>query len=177
MAVQVGSKMVSEAAANFVRSQDFASATGSAKERSNAMMNELAQRYTSLNFFGPSKPSADAGRNNIAIAPNILRQMASDPEKRAEYEALIYDINELAKNDTGYTPMGDKIIASGYTIDENGVAGAWTISQSGDEAGAKSFMDEILERLEQKREERLAEQKLNEKRAHATQNGGLNLKV
>ncbi|MCR4942321.1 MAG: DUF6033 family protein, partial [Campylobacter sp.] len=114
MGVHIGNSHVSVAAYEYARAQNLEN------KGTNELYKELSQKYTSLNFFGPSKPSQKAGLNNITIAPNILKQMADDPQKRLEYEALIYDINELAKNDSGYTPTGDKIIASGYTINADG---------------------------------------------------------
>ena len=33
----------------------------------------------------------ESEEKNISIAPNILKEMENDPEKRMEYEALIYD--------------------------------------------------------------------------------------
>ncbi|MCR4942360.1 MAG: DUF6033 family protein [Campylobacter sp.] len=78
---------------------------------------------------------------------------------KSKYEALIYDINELAKNDSGYTPTGDKIIASGYTINADGTAGMWTISQSTGGKEEKSYIQRLLDELNEKAKLRKEEQK------------------
>lgn len=39
--------------------------------------------------------------------------MANDPKALEEYEALIYDMNELAKNPVGKNLLGGEIEASG----------------------------------------------------------------
>ncbi|MBO5063707.1 MAG: hypothetical protein J6C08_04275 [Campylobacter sp.] len=141
MIVRIGDTTVSQAAYNYVKSQNnqFSNA--------NELYKELSSKYDSLNFFGASKPNANAGLNNITIAPNILRQMVDDPQKRLEYEALIYDINELAKKDTGRTPNGDKIIASGYMINADGTAGMWIISQSQGDKNEPTLMERLLDEL------------------------------
>lgn len=42
----------------------------------------------------------------MSIAPNILKEMDCNPDKRLEYEALIYDCNEVIKNMPGKTVTG-----------------------------------------------------------------------
>lgn len=144
MIKQIGQTTVSQAAYDFVKSQDYK------KQNSNELYKELASVYTNLNFFGSDKK----GLNNITIAPNILYQMATNPDKRQEFEALIYDINNLPKMEKTLT--GDKIIASGYFINHDGTAGMWIISQSGNQNDTKSLIDKILEELNEKQNARNA---------------------
>nr|MBP3724283.1 hypothetical protein [Campylobacter sp.] len=129
-------------------SQDYA--TQNTKE----LYKELASRYTNLNFFGVGKMDKNAGFNSIAIAPNILNQMLNNPEKRQEFQALIYDINNLPKMEKTLT--GDKIIASGYFINPDGTAGMWIISESNNENDNKSLIEKILEELKEKQNARNA---------------------
>lgn len=83
MAVKIGNSYVTEAA--------LAYAQGKIDEKSENVLSDLQKQFKDVNFGVGTQPFGGSGTNNITIAPNILRQMANDPEKRLEYEALIYD--------------------------------------------------------------------------------------
>ncbi|TGY98235.1 hypothetical protein E5329_00155 [Petralouisia muris] len=69
--------------------------------------------------------------NNIAISPNILKEMEQNPEKQLDYEALIYDCANLQKTLPGtFQKNGSRLQAFGFIIDSNGGLGAWSISKS-----------------------------------------------
>lgn len=141
--------MVSKAAYDFVKSQNY-------EDKSvNELYKELSSRYQNLNFFGPGKIDANSGFASISIVPNILHQMANNPQKRQEFEDLIYDINNLPKMQKTLT--GDKITAYGYFINKDGTAGMWVMSESGDENDSKSLIEKILEELKEKQETRAKE--------------------
>ena len=76
-----------------------------------------------------------SGTNNFSIAPNILRQMANDPEKRMEYEALIYDCANVLK-DSAKRPG---LKAQGIILDSKGELSMWSISQTGDDKPKRSI--------------------------------------
>ena len=77
MAVKVGNSYVTEAA--------LAYAQGRADEKSDGVLKDLSKQFKDVNFSVGSQPFGGSGTNNISIAPNILRQMANDPDKKLEY--------------------------------------------------------------------------------------------
>ena len=66
--------------------------------------------------------------NNVSISPKILKQMEQDPEKRMEYEALIYDIahTDVQSN----RAPGHKLKSHGFIIEDDGGLRSWGISES-----------------------------------------------
>lgn len=87
--------------------------------------------------------------------------MENNPDKRLEYEALIYDCNQAIKNMPDKTPNGSTIKSFGFIINSDGSLGAWSISESGgdtkrnryslDKNKKDSWLDEILEKRKQKK--------------------------
>lgn len=149
---------VTSAAYDYVKAQNF--------EQSNAneVLKDLSAKFTNLKINGDNK-----GLNNLTIAPNILQEMATSKEAREKYEALIYDINEIAKNPQTTTMTGGKIIASGFVINADGTTGGWAISESGSKEEEKTMLEKLLESLEEKRKERELELKRQENKENLTQ--------
>ncbi len=170
MAVKVGNSWVSEAAYTYAKSRVNENA-GSEGKQEDSMLNKLSEKYPDLQFSTNTAPFSGDGRNNIGIAPNILKEMENDPEKRLEYEALIYDCNQVIKNMPATTQNGSTIKSFGFIINSDGSLGAWSISESGgntnrnryslDKKDKDSWLDKILEKKKQKK---LEEKKLEEKR-------------
>ncbi len=127
MAVKVGESWVSEAA--------LAYAKGKVNSEAEDTLDELSKQYPEINFSTNTAPFSQKGVKNIQIAPNILNQMKNDPEKRLEYEALIYDcatgIDMLNHSGGGFHTK-----AAGFIINPDGSLGAWGISES-DNAGTQ----------------------------------------
>lgn len=150
MAVSIGNSWVSQEAYDYVKSQNSNKAeadTNSNKTSTNALLSELAGKYTNLQFGGTK------GLNNISIDPNILQKMANDPKAREEYEALIYDMNEIAKNPIKKNLLGGEIEASGFVINADGSTSGWAVSRSKSESSEKSYIEKMLEELEKIRKE------------------------
>lgn len=64
-----------------------------------------------------------AGTGNVVIAPNILEQMASDPQKAAHYEGKIQEyFDELPKIQGEISAMGHEIHSCGIVIHPDGTA-------------------------------------------------------
>lgn len=61
MIVRIGDTTVSQAAYNYVKSQN------NQFSNTNELYKELSSKYDGLNFFGASKPNANVGLNNITI--------------------------------------------------------------------------------------------------------------
>ena len=138
MAVKIGNSYVTEAA--------LAYAQGRIDEKSDNVLSDLSKQFKDVNFGIGTQPFGGSGTNNITIAPNILRQMANDPEKRLEYEALIYDCDNALKNSANRPNLK----AQGFVIDGKGELSMWAISQSSDDKPTRSLMhftDEEKQRL------------------------------
>ena len=139
MAVKIGNSYVSEAAVAYAQARKT-------DEKSENVLGELSKQFKDVNFSVGTRPFGGNGTNNISIAPNILREMANDPEKRMEYEALIYDCANVLKNSANRPGLK----AQGIILDSKGELSMWSISQTGDEKPNRSilrFTDDEKQRL------------------------------
>lgn len=147
MAIKVGNSYVSEAAYAYAKER-------AANKEANGMMNGLAEKFPDVKFSTNTQPFSADGVNNIAIAPNILKEMENDPEKKLEYEALIYDCSQLIKSKS-MNPDGN-VKSFGFIIDSKGGLSAWSISEGNsgknvknkiilDKNKKESWLDKILE--------------------------------
>lgn len=118
---------VSSAAYDYAKAQNFE------KSSATEVLQDLKNKFKDLDING----GGQQGFNNLTIAPNILQEMATSKEAREKYEALIYDINEIAKNPQTTTMTGGKIKASGFIIGEDGELSGWAISESGNKKEEK----------------------------------------
>ena len=124
MPVRVGSSYVSEAAYSFAKAQ-FKD-----KAEDSGVMKSLAEKFPNLKFSVGTAPFSGTGLNNVSISPKILKQMEQDPEKRLEYEALIYDI---AHTDVQSGRASEhKLKAHGFIIEDDGGLRSWGISEYND---------------------------------------------
>lgn len=121
MPVKIGNSYVTEAALAYAQERK--------DEKSENVLSDLSKQFKDINFSVGTKPFGGSGTNNITIAPNILRQMANDPEKRMEYEALIYDCNDVLKSSANRPGLK----AQGFVIDSKGELSMWSIGQSSDD--------------------------------------------
>ena len=115
-------------------------------EKSDNVLSDLSKQFKDVNFGVGTQPFGGSGTNNITIAPNILRQMANDPEKKLEYEALIYDCNNVLKNSSNRPGLK----AQGFVIDGKGELSMWSIGTFDDDKPTRSllhFTDDEKQRL------------------------------
>ena len=106
MAVKVGNSWVSEAALSYAKVK--------ADSGESATLNGLLDRYPGVNFSTNTQAFSQKGTNNIQIAPIILAQMQNNPDKRIEYEALIYDCAKLISSGAmDWAPAGSHVKAAG----------------------------------------------------------------
>ena len=138
MAVKIGNSYVSEAA--------IAYAQGKTDEKSENVLNDLQKQFKDVNFSVGTQPFGGSGTKNISIAPNILRQMANDPDKRMEYEALIYDCANGLKENANRPGLK----AQGVIIGADGGLRGWSISQSGEKSFSKDEKARLAGRLPEK---------------------------
>lgn len=123
MAVKVGNSWVSEAAYTYAK-------TKQAETKEGGMISRLSEKFPDVNFSTNTEPFSGKGVNNIAISPNILKEMESSPEKQLEYEALIYDCASLQKTlPATFSQNGSKLKAFGFIIDSSGGLSSWSISE------------------------------------------------
>lgn len=129
MPVKVGQSYVSEAALSFA--QASAEETGGGN-----ILKDWAEKFPNLKFGIGTAPFSGSGKGNVAISPKILREMQENPDKRVEYEALMYDVAHLNWNNN------PTVKSSGVIIDANGEMSMWSISKSnGGTNRAKSPLD------------------------------------
>lgn len=119
-----------------LKKNDFGSIL-SAKDSSSAVSSPKAKQYTeylkekygdvSVKSVGKDQRSMDnlgmgiAGMGNVVIAPNILEQMANDPEKASYYEGKIQEyFGGLPKLRAEISAMGHEIHSSGIVIHPDG---------------------------------------------------------
>lgn len=134
MAVKVGNSWVSEAAYAYAKAKQTESKEGG------GMLSKLSEKFPDVDFSTNTEPFSGKGVNNIAISPNILKEMESNPEKKLEYEALIYDCASLQKTlPATFSQNGSKLKAFGFIIDSNGGLSAWSISEPSGSKGKNRF--------------------------------------
>lgn len=164
MAVKVGNSWVSEAA--YAYAKEKAAERSSGEASGGSMLSQLSDKFPDLKFSTNTEPFSSKGKNNMAIAPNILKEMEEDPEKCLEYEALIYDCNNTQKS----IANRDGLISFGFILNSDGSLGAWSVSKANsgnyrnqfklDKKDKNNWTDQILEKSRLKK----AEQKKIEKK-------------
>ena len=150
MAVKVGNSYVSEAALGYAQSQV------SENSKSGGVLSSLSKQFKDVKFSVGTQPFNGKGNNNISISPNILRQMADDPEKRLEYEALIYDCQRELKN-SGNRPG---LSAQGFIIGSDGGLRKWSISKADDGKRTRLLLNMTEEEFKQRLAGRLPDKEL-----------------
>ena len=95
------------------------------------------------------------GSGNVAIAPNILEQMANDPEKAAYYEKKISDYFNygVPKTDAFMAMIGHRKTSEGLVIHEDGTVTHYLSGEESPEKIAK-FEAEQKAKREKKAKER-----------------------
>lgn len=164
MAVKVGNSWVSEEAYNYAKEKMAERSSG--ETSGGSMLSQLSDKFPDLKFSTNTEPFSSNGKNNMAIAPNILKEMEEDPEKCLEYEALIYDCNNTQKS----IANRDGLISFGFILNSDGSLGAWSVSKASsgnyrnqfklDKKDKNNWTEQILEKARLKK----AEQKKIEKK-------------
>ena len=116
MPVKVGNSYVSEAALSFAQSQENSGGN---------VLGDLKEKFPNLKFQVGTAPFSGSGLNNVSISPKILKEMENNPEKRVEYEALIYDISNTQIS-------SPNLKSHGFIIGDDGSLRGWGISQHDD---------------------------------------------
>lgn len=151
MAVKIGNSYVSEAAVSFAQA-------AAAEDSGGNILQNLKEKFPNLKFSIGTAPFSGSGKGNVAISPKILREMENNPDKRVEYEALLYDVANLNWDNN------PTVKSSGVILDGNGGLSMWSISKSDDgksnraktplDKNNKSWWQKILDNLGKKSDEK-----------------------
>ena len=119
---RIAGNYVAAQAAAHVRSKLRGSSTG------NQYLNKLSAQYPDLEFSVGAKPFGRQGIGNVTIDPATLREIESNPKKRSEFEAMLKDCNQCAKESA---IMGkSKIVSQGFLLDANGELQGWSVTKN-----------------------------------------------
>jgi len=116
MNVKIGNSYVSQAAATFAKN--------SADDCDDILKN-LQEKFPNLKISVGTAPFSGSGTNNLSISPKILQEMQKNPDKKIEYEALIYDI-------ASQNVSQPNLKSHGFIIDDKGGLRGWGISEQND---------------------------------------------
>ena len=135
MAVKIGQSYVSEAAVNFAKNS---------ADNGENVLKSLQEKFPNLKISVGTAPFAGSGTNNLSISPKILNEMQKNPDKKVEYEALIYDIANQNVSQPG-------LKSHGFIIDDKGGLRGWGISEHNDRKNTplnkknkNSWLDSLL---------------------------------
>ena len=125
------------------------------------MIMNVGKDQTSMDNLG----MGTAGYSNVVIAPNILEQMANDPEKAAYYEEKIQQhFDSIPETEAFMAAMGHVTTSAGVVIHEDGSVTYYLSGEEGPEKKAK-FEAAQKEKREKKAEERRENIKRSEEAA------------
>ena len=148
-----------------VSSSDFVSSLNKATSSDNvveAYKNSLQSKFgcpITVTSVGKDQNSMDrfaggtAGSGNVAIAPNILEQMANDPEKATYYEKKIQEhFDSLPATEAFFGAHNLRTTTSGVTIHEDGTVTYYCSCEETPEYKAKVEADHKAKREKEAKE-------------------------
>ena len=153
MPVKVGNSYVSEAALSFAQSQENSGGN---------VLQDLKEKFPNLKFQVGTAPFSGSGLNNVSISPKILKEMENNPDKKLEYEALLYDVANLNWN------QNPTVKSSGVIIDDKGEMSMWSISKSDD--GGNKRVKVTLDKNDKKSWWQALLDKINERKSAKVKN-------
>ena len=120
----------------------------------------VAANYTKGMQYGSSSTV------NVAISPQFLAKMASDPELEKEYEKNIAAMQECDEQNVRQAAAGGwHVAAQGWAIDKDGGISKWSIVQKDDTKSHLQTMSENAEKIRKQNEEKKQKKaELEEKR-------------
>lgn len=174
MAIKVGNSWVTEAAYAKAKANIVAE-----NEKKDTMLSKLKDKFSGINIKVGTAPYNGKGLNNMSIAPNILREMENNPEKRLEYEALMYDCESLVGSMANRTlPNGSKMVSFGFVLNSDGTLGSWSIGKSGG-SDIKSYIGSVPAREKDTLIDRMMKvfEKKSSEKIPAIKNNGMDIRV
>lgn len=160
---------------NKVSSPDFTSSMqeATAENKVDAYKNYLQDKYgvpITVTSVGKDQDSMDrfaggtAGSGNVAIAPNILKQMANDPEKAAYYEKKISDYFNygVPQTDAFMAMIGHRKTSEGLVIHEDGTVTHYLSGEESPEKVAKFEAEQKAKKEKKAKQAREAQERAKE---------------
>lgn len=124
------------------------------KEKS--ILDELSEKYN-LNVTGSSKFSFGS-MTTLTIAPNILKEMANNPQKKAHYEGVIKDyFAQMPQLNAFYAATDSVPLPTTITFNSDG---SWV--ESGGTVPSPEKLARIKKEQEEKKKKKQEEEKLEE---------------
>lgn len=139
-------------------------------------LSQLKAKYPDVNItvadFGSERQSTaymlgSRGYNNIAVSPNIIEKMASDPSTAERYESVFEEISHNSERVEKFAKENNQeILGAGAVIDKNGKVSYWMVGRSKDkfENPGTVYKDKIQQQIKEKREKEKAEEAAKQKR-------------
>ena len=129
----------------------------------NVMIMSVGKDQNSMDNLG----MGTSGYSNVVIAPNILEQMANDPEKAAYYEEKIQQhFDSIPETEAFMAAMGHVTTSAGVVIHEDGSVTYYLSGEEGPEKKAE-FEAAQKEKREKKAEKRREEMERSKEIAEA----------
>lgn len=100
--------------------------TSSSTAQSSKLFKEWSSTYKNLKFYAGETKFGKGGVGNMTISPDKLREMERDPKAKAEFEKVLKDCNEVAREmkDKGTA----KLKSQGFVFDAEGGLTGWSIA-------------------------------------------------
>lgn len=135
MNVKIGKSYVSQAAANFAKNNS---------DDNENILQSLREKFPNLKISVGTAPFSGIGTNNLSISPKILQEMQNNPDKKIEYEALIFDVANQNVSRPG-------LKSHGFIITDDGGLRGWGISEQNEKNSSalnkknkNSWLDSLL---------------------------------
>lgn len=142
--------------------------TGTTRKTAADELSYLSKKFDNYSFvsanYSPGMKYGKSTTTNVAISPQFLTKMASNPELEAEY---IKEIGNMKKLDEQFAKQQADIgwrVEQGWAIDKDGNISSWAIGHK--DSKVKSFlqnMSEKAEEIQQKQLEKAKEEKKTQK--------------
>lgn len=130
----------------------------------------LSKKYSNYSFVAANYTKGmqygSSSTVNVAISPQFLSKMASDPKLEKEYEENIAAMQECDEQNARQVAAGGwHVVAQGWAIDKDGGISKWSIVQKDDTKSHLQTMSENAEKIRKQNEEKKQEKaELEEKR-------------
>ncbi|MDE7445620.1 MAG: hypothetical protein K2N15_07975 [Lachnospiraceae bacterium] len=130
----------------------------------------LSKKYSNYSFvaadYSRGMKYGSSSNVNVAISPQFLSKMASDPKLEKEYEENIAAMQECDEQNARQVAAGGwHVVAQGWAIDKDGGISKWSIVQKDDTKSHLQTMSENAEKIRKQNEEKKQEKvKIDEKR-------------
>ena len=130
----------------------------------------LSKKYSNYSFvaadYSKGMKYGSNSTTNVAISPQFLSKMASDPKLEKEYEENIAAMQECDEQNARQVAAGGwHVVAQGWAIDKDGGISKWSIVQKDDTKSHLQTLSENAEKIRKQNEEKKQEKvKIEEKR-------------